>query len=93
MIGKAYWIAYSRTFIPVIEGRKHITGLVIEADGFHVHKEPSEARLQPVWWRANPKTIRQEYPRRKLLAFIRKRRGATATAEKLRKRVIEELRA
>lgn len=83
--GAAYWL-HGRTFIPVIAGRKMITGLVIDADGFHRHQEPAGAPLKAVEYRGEP------YPTRKLLAFLRARRGATEGAEKLRKRIIEEMK-
>lgn len=82
--GKAYW-EHGRTFVPVVIGRKHITGLVIEADGFHTYKLPLSERLPTVQYRG------QDYPTRRLLAFLRKRRGASDTAEALRKRVIAEM--
>lgn len=82
--GNAYWL-HGRTFVPVVDGRKYVTGLVIEADGFHVHKEDAGARLPAVEYRG------QSYPTRKLIAFLRARRGATEGAETLRKRLIKEI--
>lgn len=80
----AYWI-HGRTFVPVVLGHKKITGLVIEADGFHKHEEPAGVDLSPVEYRGDP------YPTHKLLAFLRARRGATDGAEALRKRAIKEI--
>lgn len=82
--GKAYWTG-GRTFVPVVVGRKHVTGLAVEPEGLGIHSELATERLSPVEYRG------EAYPTRKLLAFLRARRGTTEGAEKLRKRIIKEM--
>ena len=76
--GNVYWLQ-GRTFIMAKEGRKFITGLVIEADGLHTHKIPAREQLKPVQFHGG------EYPARKVRGWLRKMKPATKGARQLRK--------
>jgi hypothetical protein len=79
--GNVYWL-HGRTFIAGKEGRKFVTGLVIEADGLYTKKVPLTETLKPVMFHGQP------YPARKLRGHLRKMKPATKGAKVLRRELL-----
>ena len=72
-----------RAFIPVIEGPKRITGLVIEADGWHAMTINPNTRTRPCLYKGKP------YTPHRLMAHVRRWKPATKGARKLIRRLEE----
>lgn len=83
-VGSVYWLRgdSTRTFILGAIGSKKATGLVIEPDGLKTIKVPLSARLEPVLYKGKP------YPTRKMRGHLRRMKGLTNPAKKLRKELL-----
>lgn len=81
--GMPCWL-WNRTFIPVIFGPKHISGLVVEADGLHAMSVPrrDQERLEVLKYRG------RVYPPERTRRFVKRRKPASQRAKELRKRLL-----
>ena len=76
-----YWVD-SKVFIEVKSGRKYLTGLIIEADGWHMKKVPIDEPRRPVLYKGKP------YPARKMRGHLRRWKAATKGARNLRNQLL-----
>lgn len=82
-VGEVCW-SHNRTFIVGKVGPKFVTGLVITGGGLKTAKVP-RGTLTPTLYKGKP------YPARKMRGHLRKMKGLSKAAKKLRKELLELL--